>query len=35
MFATDYPPSEGWFPKSVDGVLKWTSISARLPSARI
>ena len=27
MFATDYPHSESWFPKSVDSVLKWTSIS--------
>jgi predicted TIM-barrel fold metal-dependent hydrolase len=27
MFATDYPHSESWFPKSVDAVLKWTSIS--------
>ena len=26
MFATDYPHSESWFPKSVDAVLKWTSI---------
>ena len=29
MFATDYPHSESWFPKSVDAVLKWTSISER------
>ena len=27
MFATDYPHSECWFPKSVDAVLGWTSIS--------
>jgi predicted TIM-barrel fold metal-dependent hydrolase len=27
MFATDYPHSECWFPKSVDSVLAWTSIS--------
>jgi uncharacterized protein len=27
MFATDYPHSESWFPKSVDVVLGWTSIS--------
>src|SRR6266480_313619 len=27
MFATDYPHSESWFPKSVDAVLKWTSLS--------
>jgi predicted TIM-barrel fold metal-dependent hydrolase len=26
MFATDYPHSECWFPKSVDAVLGWTSI---------
>ena len=26
MFATDYPHSESWFPKSVDAVLGWTSI---------
>ena len=26
MFATDYPHSESWFPKSVDVVLGWTSI---------
>jgi len=26
MFATDYPHSESWFPKSVDAVLKWTTI---------
>lgn len=26
MFATDYPHSESWFPKSVDAVLTWTSI---------
>jgi hypothetical protein len=29
MFATDYPHFESWFPKSVDVVLKWTSISER------
>ena len=29
MFATDYPHSESWFPKSVDGVLGWTSLSPR------
>jgi predicted TIM-barrel fold metal-dependent hydrolase len=27
MFATDYPHSESWFPRSVDAVLGWTSIS--------
>jgi predicted TIM-barrel fold metal-dependent hydrolase len=27
MFATDYPHSESWFPKSVDAVLKWTSLA--------
>jgi uncharacterized protein len=27
MFATDYPHSESWFPKSVDNFLKWTTIS--------
>src|SRR6266852_1315599 len=27
MFATDYPHSESWFPKSVDVVLGWASIS--------
>jgi predicted TIM-barrel fold metal-dependent hydrolase len=27
MFATDYPHSESWFPKSVDAVLQWRSIS--------
>ena len=26
MFATDYPHSESWFPKSVDTVLRWTSL---------
>jgi predicted TIM-barrel fold metal-dependent hydrolase len=26
MFATDYPHSESWFPKSVDAVLGWTSL---------
>jgi predicted TIM-barrel fold metal-dependent hydrolase len=29
MFATDYPHSESWFPKSVDNVLTWTSIGER------
>jgi predicted TIM-barrel fold metal-dependent hydrolase len=28
MFATDYPHSESWFPKSVDAFLAWPSISA-------
>jgi uncharacterized protein len=27
MFATDYPHSESWFPKSVDAVMKWTSLN--------
>ena len=27
MFATDFPHSESWFPKSVDTFLTWTSIS--------
>src|SRR5262245_9452762 len=27
MFATDYPHSESWFPKSVDAVLTWRSLS--------
>jgi uncharacterized protein len=27
MFATDYPHSESWFPKSVDTFLAWKSIS--------
>ncbi len=27
MFATDYPHTESWFPKSVEIVLGWTSIS--------
>ena len=27
MFATDYPHSERWFPKSVEVVLGWTSMS--------
>ena len=27
MFATDFPHSESWFPKSVDNFLQWTSIS--------
>ena len=26
MFATDYPHSESWFPKSVEAVLGWASI---------
>ena len=26
MFATDYPHSESWFPKSVEAVLGWTAI---------
>ena len=26
LFATDYPHSESWFPKSVDAFLGWTSI---------
>jgi predicted TIM-barrel fold metal-dependent hydrolase len=26
MFATDYPHSESWFPKSVDAVLGWTTL---------
>lgn len=26
MFATDYPHSESWFPKSVEKVLGWTSL---------
>ena len=26
MFATDFPHSESWFPKSVDNFLTWTSI---------
>jgi predicted TIM-barrel fold metal-dependent hydrolase len=26
MFATDYPHSESWFPKSVDVVLGWTGL---------
>ena len=29
MFATDYPHSESWFPKSVDAVLTWTGLSER------
>ncbi|HEX2441561.1 MAG TPA: amidohydrolase family protein [Methylomirabilota bacterium] len=29
MFATDYPHSESWFPKSVEAVLAWTSIGER------
>src|SRR5437879_5739847 len=27
MFATDYPHSESWFPKSVEMILGWTSLS--------
>jgi predicted TIM-barrel fold metal-dependent hydrolase len=27
MFATDYPHSESWFPKSVDVVMGWTGLS--------
>jgi len=27
MFATDYPHSESWFPKSVDVVLGWTGLT--------
>lgn len=27
MFATDFPHSESWFPKSVDSFLGWTSLS--------
>jgi predicted TIM-barrel fold metal-dependent hydrolase len=27
MFATDYPHSESWFPKSVEKVLAWTGLS--------
>jgi hypothetical protein len=27
MFATDYPHTESWFPKSVEAVLGWPSIS--------
>ena len=27
MFATDYPHSESWFPKSVEVVLGWTALS--------
>jgi uncharacterized protein len=27
MFATDYPHSESWFPKSVDKVMGWTALS--------
>jgi uncharacterized protein len=29
MFATDYPHSESWFPKSVDVVMGWTSLAER------
>jgi predicted TIM-barrel fold metal-dependent hydrolase len=29
MFATDYPHSESWFPKSVDAVMGWTSLTDR------
>jgi predicted TIM-barrel fold metal-dependent hydrolase len=28
MFATDFPHSESWFPKSVETVLGWTTLSA-------
>lgn len=28
MFGTDYPHTECWFPKSVDAILGWTSLSA-------
>src|SRR5258708_27365468 len=31
MFATDYPHSESWFPKSVEAVLPWRSISQTAP----
>jgi predicted TIM-barrel fold metal-dependent hydrolase len=27
MFATDYPHSESWFPRSLDAVLGWTALS--------
>jgi uncharacterized protein len=27
MFATDYPHSESWFPRSVDAILGWTSLA--------
>ena len=27
MFATDYPHSESWFPKCVEVVLGWSSLS--------
>src|SRR5262249_7519143 len=27
MFATDYPPWEGWFPKSVEAILVWSPLS--------
>lgn len=27
MFATDYPHSESWFPKSVQAILGWTGLS--------
>jgi predicted TIM-barrel fold metal-dependent hydrolase len=27
MFATDYPHSESWFPKSAEIVLGWTSLA--------
>jgi predicted TIM-barrel fold metal-dependent hydrolase len=27
MFATDFPHSESWFPKSVETVLGWTTLS--------
>jgi len=26
MFATDFPHSESWFPKSVDSIMGWTSL---------
>jgi predicted TIM-barrel fold metal-dependent hydrolase len=32
MFATDYPHSESWFPKSVEAILGWSSISERAKS---
>ncbi len=30
MFATDFPHSESWFPKSAEIVLGWTSLSERV-----
>lgn len=30
MFATDYPHSESWFPKSVDAFLAWPSLSTQV-----